>query len=307
MKLSVLLISYNHSEYIGKCLQSIVSQNVNFSFEIVIGDDCSTDNTTNILLEYKNKYPNMIVLETKMENVGFIQNFSDALKKCRGEYIAYIDGDDEMLPSKLQKQVDFLDKHQDCNIVTHNMSVVDSSGNRIRLMSEQEFPTKANIDYLLTNGMFFSNGSKMFRTDSLPQDGVDEFVKRIPDWLICLQNTILGKIAYINEVLGVYRLHQGSFTDVNKRIPQKILEEKLYIINKMKDNVHNLESIAVARSKAFFIAANELLLMSDFVGYRKNIKKSFECGYFFNRFHVFLYYCRLLPWLAKKIIEIKTS
>lgn len=107
---SVLIISYNHAEYIAQTLESVVTQQTTFPFEVVIGDDASTDNTREICLKYVEKYPNIVRLMPKMPNLGVVPNYIQTLEACQGKYVAHLDGDDYWIdPLKLQKQVDRLE------------------------------------------------------------------------------------------------------------------------------------------------------------------------------------------------------
>ena len=120
MKVSVTIITYNHEKFIRKTLDSVLMQKVNFQYEIVIGEDCSTDNTKKILLEYQNKHPGKIRLLLAENNQGLVRNFMQTYRACKGEYIATLDGDDYWISSrKLQKQVDFLDRHGDFSMCFH--------------------------------------------------------------------------------------------------------------------------------------------------------------------------------------------
>ena len=92
--LSVLIITYNHEKFIGKALDSALGQKTNFDYEIVIGEDCSTDKTRQILLEYKKKYPRKVKLVLQEKNVGPNENFIDTYMACTGKYIAMLEGDD---------------------------------------------------------------------------------------------------------------------------------------------------------------------------------------------------------------------
>lgn len=112
--LSVLIISYNHEQYIEQTLDSVISQKTTFPFEIVIGDDASPDKTRAICLKYAEKYPNLIRVMPKTKNLGVVPNYIRTLKACEGQYIAHLDGDDYWIdPLKLQKQVDKLRTNSD--------------------------------------------------------------------------------------------------------------------------------------------------------------------------------------------------
>lgn len=132
-KLSVILITYNHEKYIEKALDSVLSQVTDFPFEIVIGDDCSPDDTKNIIREYKDKYPDIIRIVHREKNTGRpTLNVYETTMKCRGDYLAYLEGDDYWTDSdKLQKQMDFLNEHPEYIACTHSHKMIDDNGNDI--------------------------------------------------------------------------------------------------------------------------------------------------------------------------------
>src|SRR5260221_9377408 len=102
--LSVCLITYNHSKFIRQAIEGVLMQSVNFSWELIIADDCSTDGTREILLEYKQKYPDFIKLILQKQNVGPAKNWLGLITSPKSKYIAYFEGDDFWIhPFKLQK------------------------------------------------------------------------------------------------------------------------------------------------------------------------------------------------------------
>ena len=132
-KLSVILITYNHEKSIEKALDSVLSQVTDFPFEIVIGDDCSPDDTKNIIREYRDKYPDIIRIVHREKNTGRpTLNVYETTMKCRGDYLAYLEGDDYWTDSdKLQKQMDFLNEHPEYIACTHSHKMIDDNGNDI--------------------------------------------------------------------------------------------------------------------------------------------------------------------------------
>lgn len=126
-KVSVCVITYNHGKYIRQCLQSIVDQETDFVFEVIVADDCSTDGTRAIVLQFAEKYPSVIRTMFQETNTGGTKNFIDVHEAATGEYIAHIDGDDWALPGKLQAQANYLDANPECNIVWHRMLIHDES------------------------------------------------------------------------------------------------------------------------------------------------------------------------------------
>lgn len=109
---SVAVITYNMQRYLPQLLDSILMQKVNFSYEIVVDDDHSPDDSRAILLDYQKRYPDKIVLSLRDTNVGGSKNMYGVLRQCRGRYIAILEGDDWWeAEDKLQYQFDFLERH----------------------------------------------------------------------------------------------------------------------------------------------------------------------------------------------------
>lgn len=126
---SVIMLTYNHDKYIKTALDSIIYQNVNFEYEIIVADDLSTDNTRKIIDTYVDKYPKKIIPLYRKENLGAPLNFYDALMKCRGNYIAFLEGDDFWNNNnKLQIQLDFLEHNQQYIGVAHRNFIVNKNG-----------------------------------------------------------------------------------------------------------------------------------------------------------------------------------
>ena len=109
---SICCITYNHEKYIEETIDSFLMQETDFPFEIVIGEDCSTDNTRKIVEKYKEMYPNIIKLIVSENNVGMQANGQRTMEACIGEYMALCEGDDYWTDkNKLQIQKDFLESN----------------------------------------------------------------------------------------------------------------------------------------------------------------------------------------------------
>ena len=132
-KLSVIFITYNHAKYVEKALMSVINQKTDFTFEVVVGDDCSTDGTQDILKRIASVHPE-VKLNLRSENTGGrpTLNVYETTKKCTGQYLAYLEGDDFWTDDhKLQKQVDFLEDHPEYTACTHSMKMVDEKDEEI--------------------------------------------------------------------------------------------------------------------------------------------------------------------------------
>jgi glycosyltransferase involved in cell wall biosynthesis len=129
---SVAMVTYNHAGYIRQAIESVLSQKTSFPFELVIGEDCSTDGTREIVLEYQRLFPQQVRVITSEQNVGGIENLRRIERQCRGRYIAYCEGDDYWhLSEKLERQVSFLEAHPEYILVHTNFRVFYQDSGRL--------------------------------------------------------------------------------------------------------------------------------------------------------------------------------
>lgn len=123
---SVKMITYNHAPYIAQAIKGVIQQQTDFPFELVIGEDCSTDGTRDIVFDYQKRHPDVIRVVTSERNVGMKRNSYRTGRACRGKYIAFCEGDDYWHhPLKLQKQVDYLEGHPECGLVYSDFDTFD--------------------------------------------------------------------------------------------------------------------------------------------------------------------------------------
>lgn len=210
-KVSVCIVTYNQHKYIKQCLDSLIHQKTNFLFEIIVGDDASTDGTAEIVKQYIEQYPYLIKGIFNKENNGFTRNYFSVHNAAKGDYIAHLDGDDYALPDKLQRQADFLDKNIDCSMVVHPMIYIESDG-QIKKQFKKKYAIKADSQYYLKHFGYFSHSSKMYKFERLSY----EFFKNekvVLDSHLNLFHSLSGKIGFIPEVLGVYRCGVGILTN----------------------------------------------------------------------------------------------
>lgn len=124
VKVQVVCVTYNQKDYIKEALDSFLMQKTNFKFEVLVGDDCSTDGTSEIVAEYARKYPDIIKHIRRNPNMGCLANFMDLCENVTAPYAAFCDGDDYWTDeNKLQKQFDFMEKNKDVNVCAHRVSV----------------------------------------------------------------------------------------------------------------------------------------------------------------------------------------
>ena len=126
--LSIYVATYNHEHYITQALDSILMQETKYTYEVLVGEDCSTDNTRAILKEYEKVHPGKLTVFYREHNMhrNEINNALDLMLRCRGKYIIALEGDDFWTdPNKIERQIDFLETHPDYIAVSHLCSVVD--------------------------------------------------------------------------------------------------------------------------------------------------------------------------------------
>lgn len=228
MKLSVCITTYNHEKYIAQAIESVLMQRTNFDYEIIIGEDDSSDNTRQIVKEYKSKYPNKITLFLNdRKNVIYIDgqptgrwNFVNNLKNAKGEYIALLEGDDYWTDSyKLQKQADFLESHPNFAICFHWAGwLVQATGNiRSWNYGPPEIKPFYTVDDLLEHSNFIPTCSTVFR-NNVPQEFPDWYYNiEVGDLPLHVMNAQKGKIGFIDEKMAVRRWHDKGMYGGNTR------------------------------------------------------------------------------------------
>jgi glycosyltransferase involved in cell wall biosynthesis len=245
MQLSVFLITYNHEAYIQQTLDSVLCQEVNCPFEIVIGDDASTDKTREICEQYAKKHPNIIRLIAKTPNVGVVPNYIRSLEACQGDYIAYLDGDDYWIdPKKLQKQMDRLQADPNLTICYTSRRVFreDWKGNYLKLDSVYNLEEgiysitdgEDNKKYKakdFASGLFFHLSSIMFRKPTNPRiiAQLTQF-KNIVDrpLSIILLEELGGYAVKIPDVCMVFRMNNNSAFTPADEIKRSVATNAMY-------------------------------------------------------------------------------
>ena len=221
IKVSVIVHTYNHEKFIRQTLDSILCQEVNFQFEVIIGDDASPDSTPQIIQEYQSKFPEIIKPLLHSKNLGGYgkNNTLATLAVCEGQYIAAMDGDDYWTnPLKLQKQVDFLDNNPDFVACFHNALIHFEDGsapdtyvndeNQRVITTIEDLVGEDEVWYMATSSVMFRNGIMK----EYPKWFHESKSGDIPRYILLGKH---GKFYYINELMSVYRKNNGgmSFTD----------------------------------------------------------------------------------------------
>lgn len=217
---TVICLSYNHEKYIRDTFEGIIKQKTTFKFDVVVHDDASTDSSREIIEEYQKKYPDIIkpILQTDNQfskGVDFEEKY--IIPKCSGKYIAYCECDDYWIDeSKLQKQVDFLEKHSEYSVCGHRHYVYNCRTNKKSISNNDN--TNHTVDFKVISdwsGAQFHTSSYLFRRELLcvPQSMKMKNVGNYPRlvWL-----ALNGRVYQFAEVMSVYRIFtNGSWSQGN--------------------------------------------------------------------------------------------
>lgn len=201
-------MTYNQEKYIAECLQSIVDQETNFDFEVIIADDCSTDRTRIIVEEFASKYPHLVIPVLHEKNVGVGLNYRSAHDRARGEYVAHCDGDDVWLPGKLTYQVDLLDKNPDASQCWGCAYLIDDNGAKLGIFPSRTarllYPTTITAkDIALSYALVGQHSTQMYRRKF--KFNFDT-TKPVLDFWIAFNMALSGPAIYSKKILGAYRM-----------------------------------------------------------------------------------------------------
>ncbi|MES1046061.1 glycosyltransferase [Heyndrickxia oleronia] len=226
---SILCMTYNHELYIEDAIEGFLQQKTNYDVEIIIGEDCSTDNTRKIVKKYMNEYPGKIKMITSDHNVGMNKNAQRLIESSRGKYIAICEGDDYWTdPFKLQKQIDYMEEHPECSLCFHAAEIVinkeKQTGNLVRPYNNNKIcPTE---DIILGGGGFCPTASLLFPRRII--EHLPAFFQKahVGDYPLQMWTACQGYAYYMDEIMAAYRIgNQSSWT--NQLIREGDLKEKL--------------------------------------------------------------------------------
>lgn len=228
---SICCITYNQEKYIKDALESFLHQKTKFKYEIIVRDDASIDNTANIIKEYEKKYPDIVKPIYEKEN-GYkkgIEPASVTFQKAKGKYVALCEGDDYWIDNqKLQKQVDYMEKHDNCTLCFHNAEMLYMKNKKKEIYINKKAAYKR---YLRPDGIYTADNIHLIRFGgSIPTASFmfrSKYLKNIPDFYfkcpcgdmpLKLIMTSYGYAYYMDEVMSVYRRETGiSITDTWKK------------------------------------------------------------------------------------------
>jgi glycosyltransferase involved in cell wall biosynthesis len=260
IKLSIIILTYNHEKYIRDCLDSVFEQKTKYNYEIIVGNDCSPDNTINILKEYEIKFKDQIKVINRPINIGATKNLYNLITVARGEYIIFLEGDDYWTSSsKIEMLVDYLENNKEYIGVYHTVNEIDENSNIISTYPDtKEFNNKdldviedvsSFLDMIIKGrvGQVIHIQSILFRNifRDISKD-IRELIT-VPSIICDLQIKLLilenGKIKFIQQNLGNYRrIRKKGGTSFSSRSSEFVYSESLMIwdlINKYFRNKYD--------------------------------------------------------------------
>lgn len=208
--ISIGVLAYQHEKVLGALLNSIVGQKTKYSYKVIIGVDLCKDKTLEVANTYCKLYPNKITVVERKENIGAVENYFDLLDRLNGRFVMIHDGDDVMLPNKLEKLGDFLSVNPDCAMVGHRLLracalLKNVNGGR----DIYDLPQKFDVGFLVEHMITLSSSQKLYRNPV-----VKPLYKNTIDFGMDIAHTGSGKIGFINETLGIKRDYPESITKV---------------------------------------------------------------------------------------------
>lgn len=220
----VVMPTYNHGQYVAQAIESVLMQKANFAYRLYVADDCSTDNTQEIVSSYARKFPDRMVAIFAPRNIGILSKERLAIKVFReraARYVVLLEGDDYWTaPDKLQKQVDFLESHPECSVCFHPVTwFYDDPSNLApnwpghNSIWPEKFREFSDIEDVL-RGVFMQTSSVLLRNSIGLLRGFPDwfFTLKWGDWPIFIMHAAEGKIGCLPEVMSAHRKHSEGLT-----------------------------------------------------------------------------------------------
>lgn len=242
---SVIIVTYNQEQWIRQTIESILAQKTDYTFEVIIGDDCSTDATTSICMEYAAKYDNLKLIMHK-QNLGVVGNWVTCVSECCGKYIMNCGGDDYWHnPNKIQLQVDFMENHPNCVISHTDYDKLFVKTNKIirsyNLFKHIHPPIGRIQKEVLSGDELITAATISYRTQVLKKYcPLDKFVSmQFPreDWPTILILSEYGEVCYIPISTATYRVGQVS---ISNTIDYDKIRKRFQLDKRMTEYLYSL-------------------------------------------------------------------
>ena len=261
--LSVAVLTYNQEKFIAQTLESILLQKHAYTYEIIVGDDCSSDNTKNIIESYVEKYPDIIKPLYNRVNTGLIKNYFNILSHCNGEYIMQCAGDDYWLPGKVEKQIAYMKNNNECGLLYSKVFYFYENEKKFSTVSLGGSET--NFSMLLYKHVI--PAVTLVFKNSLYRQYYREIEPNLKSWQmedypLVLWFSLKSKISFLDDVTAVYRVILSSVSHSSN------LEKNTRFLNSVEDvsmyylKLSQLESTDI-KDRVFRRIANDAIISKN--------------------------------------------
>jgi len=321
---SICCITYNHELYITEAIESFLMQETDFPFEVLVHDDCSTDNTANIIREYEKKYPNIIkpIYQKENQYSKGMKITPMVIKKAAGKYIALCEGDDYWTDSeKLQIQLDLMLKDPECYLSFHPADEVIGGKFSGRVYADHEAENRAFTDMEMIRrigGSFCPAASMIIHRDVM--DPTPDFFAKVPvgDVFMQLLASLNGGALFISRKMSVYRRgHPGSWTmimhekdrisvDSHIKNREKYITEYIRSLDSMGHFIDQKYRKKIDKKISKRLVTLSILYLGNYryKAFNELIVQSHKTYKIASLPHAFLYYFRFAPYLLRRMIKL---
>lgn len=253
-KASIVILTYNHEQYIEQTLKSIFNQKINFPLRIIVADDGSKDKTLEIVKAYKDQHPKVITLLEHVKNEGVLKNVFRIFPEIKSKYIALLDGDDYWSNEhKLQKQVDFLDQNEDYAACFHDAKIIHlEDANTVLFNSFEKYSEKycyqtETYPWDLLNRLIIPTSSMLLRTTFIERENLNLISDNYSiAWKLSCLAIKRSKFYYFKEAWSIYRNHPKGIS--KKKEVNFHLSHIKFLKSLLKDDLYHLFKYEVYNS-----------------------------------------------------------
>lgn len=282
--LSIVVPTYNHENYIVKALDSILMQKTRYTYEVLVGEDVSTDNTREVLKEYEKKHPGKLTVFYREKNMRTEKhgNFTDLRLRSKGKYIIALEGDDYWTSDqKIEKEINFLEAHPEYIAVSHNCVIVDENDNE----TGETYPECKDEEYTMKhflNGIYPGQTTTVMYKNFVKEYIFDKSILEkhlIPgDKLLYFALVTSGKIFCMQEVMSAYRYVKKSGSSYSANYKYDFLKDVHWYTELLKYAGKVNDKYALKCVGALYIGClihglkARQLKFGDFLGYLSKVK-----------------------------------
>ena len=247
---SIIVLCYNQAGIIGRAIQSVLEQTYG-NIQLVIVDDCSKDNSKEVIESWYKKYPDKIKYFIQPQNVGHPRNMNTGYRLCDGELITFCDGDDWYFPEKVEREVEFLKKHPDTDVVYSNFDFYTIDGKFIHhwATNEKEIPQGDIFLQLFSLHFPYTAHLRFEMTSKKILEDAGYYDERIPiwvDWDLRLRLASKYKFGYCHYVGSAYAENPVGVTQTNKA--ETVLKFLEFVIEKNKEHLYHYSPGQIKKS-----------------------------------------------------------